>query len=276
MNPKIDIMIPHYGDTASLRVAIDSVLVQKYQNWRMVIVDDGGSNETEDLVRQIALSTQNQVKYIKNPTNLGFAKNFQRCLDLVESDWFVMMGNDDKMMPNFLEQFAKLKNEDFDFYQPAVIEIDDSGKPVKTRAFKMKKRLSPKAEGIYSGEKLAASLMVGNWLYFPSIIWRSAAAQKYGFQNQFGDLVDMRLELDIILGGGKLYFDKSQPSFCYRRHKNSASSVNARNGQHRNDEKLFYAWCKQQFQQKGWKKAKLQAQIQITSRIKRLIDLLFR
>ena len=268
----IDITLPHYGDTKYLKLAIDSILSQKYQNWRLIVVDDGGGDETKGLIDKIKKQTKNEVKYVKNEKNLGFARNFQKCLDSVKNDWFVVMGNDDIMLPNFLEQFAEIKNKDFDLYQPTVRTIDSAGRVSNSMTDRIKKMLSPRKAGIYQGEKLASSLMVGNWLYFPSIIWHTETARKYNFDSKFGDLVDMGMELDIILGGGKLFWNKSDVSFYYRRHAASASSLNAKNGKHQQDEKVFYDWAIDRFKQQGWRKAERNARMQITSRVKKLID----
>jgi hypothetical protein len=127
--------------------------------------------------------------------------------------------------------------------------------------------LQPKKSGVYKGEKLAASLCRGNWLYFPSILWKTSAIKKYGFDNSYKIAEDVVLELNTIKDGGSLYFDK-YTTFHYRRFSKSLSSVEKSKGGVRfREESTVYNHFAKEFRAISWKKAALNAKLRITSRI---------
>lgn len=181
------------------------------------------------------------------------------------------MGCDDVMLPNYLE--VALKNiGKADFYQPGVEVIDESGNVYLPAVDKVKRFLQPKKSGMYSGEKLAASLCHGNWLYFPSIMWKTKTAQSYGFDTKYKIAEDVDLELNIIKGGGVLAFDTTT-IFQYRRSNKSLSSKEKKKGGVRfNEEADVYNRFAADFQKMGWKKASRAAKLRITSRLHEIVS----
>ena len=64
----IDIFIPYWGDLRLLKTAINSVLGQTNENWRLTIIDD---NYPGDAAKKYCKSIKDKrVRYIKNNKNL--------------------------------------------------------------------------------------------------------------------------------------------------------------------------------------------------------------
>ena len=61
MNPFFSIIIPTYNRAHLISKAIESVIAQTFENWELIIVDDGSTDETKDLI----LSYQNKVARIR-------------------------------------------------------------------------------------------------------------------------------------------------------------------------------------------------------------------
>src|SRR5205823_5588078 len=79
----ITFAIPYYRGLAYLRRAIESVFGQHSSNWRMLVVDDGSDEPAESLVKQFRDA---RVSYLRNAATLGMAGNWNRCLDLSQTD----------------------------------------------------------------------------------------------------------------------------------------------------------------------------------------------
>jgi len=127
----LDIMLPYYGDVELMKIAVRSVLAQTDPRWRLTVVDDGTAPGVPEWFAELA---HPQVRYQRNPRNLGVSGNFQRCLDLAEHDYLVMMGCDDVMLPNYVATVHGLleRYPDATIVQPGVEVIGSDGAPIRS------------------------------------------------------------------------------------------------------------------------------------------------
>lgn len=279
-NTTIDVLFPYYGDIEMMKKAVNSVLSQTYTNWRLLAFDDGyPSDEPEQFFKKIIKEdTETQgaqrIYYEKNKKNLGANGNYKKALSKAKAEYYVMMGADDVMHPNFLQRFVDSLVEvgSIDMYQPTVDVIDEDDNKYLPLTDKVKRYLQPKKSGVYKGEFISKSLLHGAWHYFPSMIWKTSSAKKVGFNKDYDVVQDVCMILDILQNGGNMYFDADAYSFSYRRHSQSDSAVKAINGYRFNEELNFFRYKASQFKALGWHKAELAAKLHITSRLNALIS----
>jgi hypothetical protein len=119
------------------------------------------------------------------------------------------------------------------------------------------------------GEELAASLLRGNWLYFPSIAWRSAAVREVGFRDGLEVVQDLALVLDLVERGARLVVDP-EVCFSYRRHRASCSSWRALDGSRFIEERSFFLDEAVRMQTCGWHQAARSARRHTSSRLNAL------
>jgi glycosyltransferase involved in cell wall biosynthesis len=267
----VDIMLPFYGDPGLLRRAVRSVLEQRDPDWRLTVVDDGYPDDT--IEPWFADLGDERVRYRRNAVNLGAQPNNRYCLELVEHELFVMMGADDLMLPHYLDTVRALHTAfpDAAFVQPGVEVIDDRDRPVRPLADLVKGWLSPRGSGprAVRGEGLAASLLRGNWLYNPSLCWRTAAL---GALPESADVFDLALPLAVIAAGGTLVVD-DDVCFRYRRHRTSDSGSGATAGNRFPEEKRFFAAAAERMDARGWPRAAAAARGHLTSRLNAAVRL---
>lgn len=104
---KISISIPAYK-AHFLQECIESILNQTYKDFEVVIVND---NSPEDLDSIIYRFNDERIKYYKNEKNCGalnVVDNWNICLHYATGDYIICMGDDDKLLPNCLEEYIKL------------------------------------------------------------------------------------------------------------------------------------------------------------------------
>ena len=184
-------MIPAYGDGALLHEAVRSVLAQDSPTWRLTVIDDGGDPRaagphpggalhTDDEERSgaaprieeyLAGLGDGRVRYLRNPRTLGINRNFQRCLDEAGADLVVVLGSDDRLLPDYVRTVVEVA-ERFPaaaWIHPAVRVIDGSGRPTLPLADRIKALMRPRVHGarVLGGQRLTSSLLQGNWMYFP-------------------------------------------------------------------------------------------------------------
>ncbi|MEU6480944.1 glycosyltransferase [Streptomyces sp. NPDC047017] len=265
----LDIMLPHYGDTALMQAAVTSVLDQTDKDWRLTVVDDG---REEGVPEWFAALGDSRVRYQRNEQNLGITRNFRKCVELVESTHFTMLGSDDLLLPTYVETIrAAVEAEpDAAIYQPGVEVIDEHGNASTTLGDEVKRRLyAPKNDGrrlVLSGEPLAANLLGGNWLYFPSICWRTDAVRAVNFREDLSVIQDLALIIELVRRGEKLVVDPA-PAFRYRRHSGSLSSAEAVTGARFGEAVRFFHEIADELDRHGWPKAARSARRHLSMRL---------
>ncbi len=92
--PKVSIMIPTYNQENYIAQAIESVLMQDYNNIEIIIADDCSTDKTGDIAKQYA--SDPRVKYVKNEHNLGRVGNYRNTLlNHTTGEWIVNLDGDD-------------------------------------------------------------------------------------------------------------------------------------------------------------------------------------
>jgi glycosyltransferase involved in cell wall biosynthesis len=98
----ISIVMPVYNGERFLPEAIDSVLSQSYQDFEFVIVDDGSSDGTAEILRKYAAS-DSRISVI-HQENRGVPASVNRAMNCCRHEWIARIDADDRMLPNRLER----------------------------------------------------------------------------------------------------------------------------------------------------------------------------
>jgi glycosyltransferase involved in cell wall biosynthesis len=268
VSPTLDVMLPYYGDVSYMKLAVESVLAQNLDTWRLVVIDDGYPDpEPARWIGELS-ARDPRVEYFRNETNLGANGNYRKALTLVRADYFVMMGADDLMLPNFVSSVMDLITSypEADVIQPGVAVIDKDGKRYTPLADRVKSWYAPRTETTLSGEDMARSLVRADWAYFPSIVWRTAAVRAQGFRQGLDVVQDLALLLDIAVSGGAMAIGKTT-AFEYRRHASSDSSVRAFDGRRFAEERDFLDQQAERFKAMGWERASRAARGRLAPRL---------
>lgn len=263
--PSIDIALPFYGDVAFLKLAVESIRKQKDPTWRLLVSDDG---YPDPHVREwFASLDDDRIVYTRNEANLGANGNFRKCLDMVTADYVVVMGADDVMHPEYISVIRRYldSHTNVAIVQPQVRIINGDGDVIKPLADRIKARIRP-AAGVHSGEEICAGLMTGNWLYFPSVMWRTADVKQVGFREGLNVAQDLGLAIDVLKRGEAL-LTIDDVLLDYRRHEGGDSTVRALSGSRFIEERVFFNLLANEFDSMGWTKAARAARRHITSRL---------
>ena len=96
-------------------------------------------------------------------------------------DLMMFLGCDDLLLPDFVAtvRAAHERFPDAAIIQPGVRVIDDEGRPTDTLADRVKRAIRPRAAEptVFGGEPLVTSLLHGDWLYWPSLVFRTDAVR---------------------------------------------------------------------------------------------------
>ncbi len=101
--PSVTVFIPTYNRAHFLPAAIDSILQQTFSDFELLIVDDGSSDGTVEMLEGYRNSDR-RVRVERNATNLGSPRTRNRGLDLARGDFIAMLDSDDIAVPERLER----------------------------------------------------------------------------------------------------------------------------------------------------------------------------
>jgi glycosyltransferase involved in cell wall biosynthesis len=263
----LDILMPFYGRFDHFRVAVESVLAQASDDWRLTIVDDVYPDRAPGEWAQ-ALGDP-RIRYTRNEENLRPSRNYNKSVALASSEFVVLMGCDDAMLPGYVSRVTELI-EQFPgaaVIQPGVSVIDENGAPARPLADRVKRWYRPAGSGAreLSGQALAVSLLRGNWTYFPSLVWRRELLQG-GFRTDLDVVQDLAMLFDIACAGGTLVVDE-EVVFEYRRHSTSVSAVTGFDGSKFMQENELFSEAAATCNGLGWNRAARVAKRHIASRL---------
>ena len=269
----VDVLFPYYGDVAMMKQAVESVLAQTSSDWALTVIDDGYPDDSIPGYFGALAAQDGRITYLRNEENLGANGNYRKALTFVRHELAVVMGADDLMLSNYIETVVAAHRQfpSAQIIQPGVEVIDEHNQPSMGLIDRVKRVYAPRVHGsgghrLLSGEPLAISLMRGNWLYFPSICWKSDALVATNFREGLNVVQDLALALDMIKAGGSLVVD-SRVCFQYRRHRESDSSRRALEGTRFIEEREFFTEMADEFEAIGWRRAARTARLHLSSRL---------
>lgn len=99
---KVSICIPTYNGARYLEACLDSVLSQTYKDIEILVVDDGSTDTTPEILERYAVRDQ-RIRLVHNEHNLGLVGNWNRCIELARGEWIKFVFQDDLISPECLE-----------------------------------------------------------------------------------------------------------------------------------------------------------------------------
>lgn len=104
--PTVSVIIPLYNKEKAIEKTIRSVLTQSYTDFELIIVDDGSTDGSADIVRKLALADERIIYIYKDNGGVSSARNYG--LSKSVGEWIVFIDADDEMLPDNLDTLLKL------------------------------------------------------------------------------------------------------------------------------------------------------------------------
>jgi len=101
----VSVCIPTYNRQNLLPWAIESVLQQTFQDWELVICDDGSTDQTPQIVAQYQQQPGgDRIRYVRHDRNIGKSNNMRSGFIAATGQYFIKFDDDDRLCPEFLAQ----------------------------------------------------------------------------------------------------------------------------------------------------------------------------
>jgi glycosyltransferase involved in cell wall biosynthesis len=210
MGPKVTVLMSVYNGKKYLREAIDSILGQTFTDFEFLIIDDGSTDSSADIIRSYS---DPRVRFIRNEKNMGLTRSLNKGIRLATGEYIARQDADDISLPERLEKQVRFldQNKDVGLVGTYFFMINEAGKTICVW-----NRLP---EGI----DLKKILLKGNPFGHGSVMFRAECIEKVGpYREEFKSVQDYDLWLRI----SEVYdvANIPEPLYKWRFHSKSISA----------------------------------------------------
>ena len=103
LRPSVSVGMPVYNGERYIRLALDSILRQDFENFELIVSDNASTDQTSDICAAYA-KMDNRIRYYRNAENIGSAPNYNRTFHLASGKFFKWCAHDDICRQHFLAQ----------------------------------------------------------------------------------------------------------------------------------------------------------------------------
>lgn len=187
----LSVVMPTHNDAEYLRQAIDSILSQTFSQFEFIIVNDGSTDDTEEIIRSYSDS---RIRYFANEVNMGNAYTRNVGMSKARGRYIAIMDSDDISPPDRFKlqmQFLE-KHPDIDILGGAVEFFDEKVSYIK--------------QFPSNPEYTKAFLFFKNAMFQPAVMLRREAWEKYklAYDPARENMEDYDLWFKAAMAGAKL------------------------------------------------------------------------
>jgi glycosyltransferase involved in cell wall biosynthesis len=147
-DPQLTIIVPVYNGMPFLPETIESLLQQTYQNFRLLVIDDGSTDKSLDYLKTLS----DPRLEIRQQKNLGLCESLNRAIKSTASEFIARLDQDDTAMPSRLQEQMDFLTQkpDYGCVLSNITKITESGKQAGTYQMKVSDSIfdyEPEREG---------------------------------------------------------------------------------------------------------------------------------
>lgn len=207
----ISVILPVYNGGHFLKESIRSILEQTEKNIELIIINDGSTDNSEDVILSIH---DERICYVKHEKNKGIAASFNEGLKRAKGEFITFHGADDLSLPNRLERLLnEFCCENIGFVHSDMLLITEHNVPF---SYWQASNVSP--NDIYS-----FFLNVGTPFNNGSILFRKEAVKNIFYDETINVGSDTDFILKVAKGKWRSYH-VPEPLYIYRRHQTNVTN----------------------------------------------------
>lgn len=216
----ISVFILSFNRPDYLRETVKSVLLQSQAPSTIAIFDNGSESEVQEAVTDFI---ELGVKWVGSDVNRGSHWNTLRAINAVRSRYFMLLHDDDRLDPLFLERQVRFMEEN-----RKVSAVSCNGHLIDHRGVKLYRTLAPVQQSgryqyfFFSGE-VALRYAGNSCIPLSPTIYRTSLARLVDIRIEFGKVADAVLFCDLTTVGPIAYLD--DPLYDCRIHPGQDSMV---------------------------------------------------
>jgi glycosyltransferase involved in cell wall biosynthesis len=221
-SPKVSIIIISYNQEQFIEEAVLSAVTQDYENLEVIVSDDGSSDNTQSIIKELASKHPNRLFPILNKQNAGITANCNKALRACTGDFISLLGGDDIILPGKIRAQADWFSLDSKRVLCGTLAenilADGTKRPLQEKT-------DPYAKGAGPINFIRRRRMVNG----TTLMFRASAIPKHGFEESITVASDFIFCVEVLMGGGE--YGCVNSLYAKRRHHG--------NNVTRNQDKMF-------------------------------------
>ena len=193
--PTVSIGLPVYNAEPHLRRALDALLSQDFEDFELIVSDNGSWDETGAICREYA-GKDNRVRYVRQEENRGALWNFSYVLEEAKGEFFMWAAHDDVYAPSFISKcLARLRQTPSAVACCSeVLFLDDRGNRIPGQSY-----VNLDTDGMPVVQRIFELIKLFNWYAIYSLIRRETLLKILPLPAAFGqDVISL---LDLLMFG---------------------------------------------------------------------------
>ena len=128
-HPRISVIMGIYNCATTLSEALDSLLAQTYQDFKVIMCDDGSKDNTIEVAQCYVDKYPGKFILLKNEKNLKLAATLNHCLKYVDTEYVARMDGDDLSVPERFEKEIEFLDDhpEYALVSCPMIHFDENG-----------------------------------------------------------------------------------------------------------------------------------------------------
>lgn len=235
--PAVSIILPTYNRAAFLPQAFASIRAQTFTDWELIVVDDGSTDHTRELVGELARDWPQPVRYVRQENQGAYgARNIG--LDLATGDAIAFFDSDDLWLPHHLADCAAAlaahPDVDWVYGSSRMIELE-TGRVIEPDVFRPGGQPRPflrlrtvdrgRLRVIQDAAVLTCQLRNGLYCGLQCSVIRREVFTGYRFDAATRNEAEDQLIVVESLAAGRRFAYYDAPHVVYHVHANNSSAV---------------------------------------------------
>ena len=213
-SPLVSCIMPAYNAEKYIRIAIDSILNQTISDFELIIINDGSTDNTENIILSY---NDSRIVYIKNEKNLKLIKTLNKGIDVAKGTFISRMDSDDQAYSNMFEREIEefQRHPDAGIINTLTFHMDEYGTGIR-----------PNRQIFWVNPNVCSVVCIyANMISHPGVMVRAELMKKYKYNdnNDYLHFEDKELWCRMFLDGVKCYTIKER----LINYRDSPTSINA-------------------------------------------------
>ena len=213
--PLVSVLMGSYNHDKFVSEAIESVLGQTFQDFELIIIDDGSKDGSKQIIKNYS-KKDDRIKPIFHSKNLGIPKTFNELIGKAKGKFISFTASDDVWVKNKLEKQLEVLEQDENLVIWTEAEIIDTESQTTGQKF------TQIHNGLKKNDYIFDELLCGNFIFGSSVICKTESLDNIKYNENMKYLNDHQLVLDLAYRYN--YYFIPEPLAKYRIHDSNTIS----------------------------------------------------